>query len=73
MARAWHLTSRPQGTPTNENFELRDVELPPVAPNSDPVCIVSVPSRSTVAPDAMYSVPLLPTVSVVAVSSSVWL
>ena len=28
MARAWHLKSRPQGLPTNENFELRDIELP---------------------------------------------
>jgi NADPH-dependent curcumin reductase CurA len=31
MARAWHLTSRPQGTPTPENFELRKIELPPLA------------------------------------------
>ena len=31
MARAWHLTSRPQGTPTPENFELREIELPPLA------------------------------------------
>ena len=30
MARAWHLTSRPQGLPTHDNFELRDVELPPL-------------------------------------------
>ena len=28
MARAWHLTSRPEGTPTPENFALRDYELP---------------------------------------------
>ena len=28
MARAWHLTSRPQGMPTKENFELRDIALP---------------------------------------------
>jgi len=31
MARAWHLKSRPQGMPTDENFELKDVELPPLA------------------------------------------
>src|SRR5881398_339718 len=30
MARAWHLTSRPQGLPTHDNFELRDMELPPL-------------------------------------------
>jgi len=30
MARAWHLKSRPDGTPTPENFELKDIELPPV-------------------------------------------
>jgi NADPH-dependent curcumin reductase CurA len=30
MARAWHLTSRPQGLPTHDNFELRDIELPPL-------------------------------------------
>src|SRR3954465_5134214 len=28
MARAWHLTSRPQGLPTHDNFELRELELP---------------------------------------------
>jgi hypothetical protein len=28
MARAWHLKSRPDGTPTPENFELKDIELP---------------------------------------------
>lgn len=28
MARAWHLKSRPKGTPTTENFELREIELP---------------------------------------------
>jgi NADPH-dependent curcumin reductase CurA len=28
MARACHLTSRPQGMPTHENFLLKDVELP---------------------------------------------
>src|SRR5262249_55291204 len=31
MARAWHLKSRPSGMPTHENFELKDIELPPVA------------------------------------------
>ena len=30
MARAWHLTTRPEGTPTSDNFELREIELPPV-------------------------------------------
>jgi NADPH-dependent curcumin reductase CurA len=30
MARAWHLKSRPQGMPTPDNFELKDVALPPV-------------------------------------------
>ena len=30
MARAWHLTSRPQGLPTQDNFELRDIALPPL-------------------------------------------
>ena len=30
MARAWHLTSRPQGMPTADNFELKDVALPPL-------------------------------------------
>ena len=30
MPRAWHLTSRPQGLPTAENFELKEVELPPL-------------------------------------------
>jgi hypothetical protein len=28
MARAWHLKSRPNGIPTPENFELREIELP---------------------------------------------
>jgi hypothetical protein len=28
MARAWHLKSRPNGMPTLENFELKDVDLP---------------------------------------------
>ncbi len=31
MARAWHLMSRPQGLPTQENFALKEIELPPVA------------------------------------------
>ena len=26
MARAWHLTSRPSGMPTQDNFELKDIE-----------------------------------------------
>ena len=30
MARAWHLTSRPQGLPTHDNFELREIALPPL-------------------------------------------
>ena len=30
MPRAWHLKSRPQGTPTADNFELKDFELPPL-------------------------------------------
>jgi len=30
MARAWHLKSRPDGTPTHDNFELKDIELPSV-------------------------------------------
>jgi NADPH-dependent curcumin reductase CurA len=30
MARAWHLKSRPSGTPTPENFELKQFELPPL-------------------------------------------
>ena len=28
MARAWHLTSRPSGMPTKENFALKEVDLP---------------------------------------------
>ncbi len=31
MAHAWHLKSRPQGLPTADNFELREIELPPLA------------------------------------------
>ena len=30
MARAWHLKSRPSGLPTHENFELKDIDLPPL-------------------------------------------
>jgi NADPH-dependent curcumin reductase CurA len=30
MARAWHLKSRPSGTPTRDNFELKEFELPPL-------------------------------------------
>ena len=30
MARAWHLMSRPQGTPAHENFALKDINLPPL-------------------------------------------
>jgi NADPH-dependent curcumin reductase CurA len=28
MARAWHLVNRPQGMPTQQDFELREIELP---------------------------------------------
>ena len=28
MARAWHLMSRPQGLPKEENFALKEIELP---------------------------------------------
>jgi NADPH-dependent curcumin reductase CurA len=31
MPRAWHLKSRPQGMPVHDNFELKEIELPPVA------------------------------------------
>jgi len=31
MARAWHLKSRPNGMPTHDNFELKNVELPDLA------------------------------------------
>jgi NADPH-dependent curcumin reductase CurA len=30
MARAWHLKSRPSGMPTHDNFELQQIELPPL-------------------------------------------
>ncbi len=32
MARAWHLMSRPRGLPTNENFALKEIDLPPLGP-----------------------------------------
>ena len=28
MSRAWHLASRPEGLPTADNFDLREVALP---------------------------------------------
>ena len=31
MPRAWHLKGRPQGMPVHDNFELKEIELPPVA------------------------------------------
>jgi len=31
MPRAWHLKSRPSGTPTQDNFELKEIDLPPLA------------------------------------------
>ena len=31
MARAWHLMSRPQGLPTDENFALKEIALPPLS------------------------------------------
>ena len=30
MARAWHLVNRPQGLPKDDDFDLREVELPPL-------------------------------------------
>jgi NADPH-dependent curcumin reductase CurA len=30
LARAWHLTSRPDGMPNHDNFELKSIDLPPV-------------------------------------------
>jgi len=30
MPRAWHLTSRPSGLPTHDNFALEDIDLPPL-------------------------------------------
>ena len=32
MPRAWHLKSRPHGLPTLDNFELKEIELPPLGP-----------------------------------------
>ena len=32
MARAWHLTSRPRGMPTHDDFALREVGLPGLGP-----------------------------------------
>ena len=31
MPQAWHLKSRPHGMPTADNFELKDIDLPPLA------------------------------------------
>jgi NADPH-dependent curcumin reductase CurA len=31
MARAWHLKSRPEALPTSDNFELKEIKLPPLA------------------------------------------
>ena len=31
MPRAWHLMNRPQGVPTAENFEMKEIALPPLA------------------------------------------
>jgi hypothetical protein len=31
MPRAWHLKSRPNGIPTPDNFELKEVDLPPLS------------------------------------------
>ena len=31
MSRAWHLKSRPSGMPTKDNFELKEVDLPPLS------------------------------------------
>ena len=31
MPRAWHLMNRPQGIPTAENFEMKEIALPPLA------------------------------------------
>ena len=30
MPRAWHLTSRPHGLPTHDNFALQEIDLPPL-------------------------------------------
>lgn len=34
MPRAWHLTSRPEGLPTSDNFALREIELPNIEDGS---------------------------------------
>src|SRR4051812_8098033 len=31
MDRAWHLKSRPEGMPKPQNFELKEIALPPLA------------------------------------------
>ena len=31
MPRAWHLINRPQGLPTDDNFALKEIELPPLS------------------------------------------
>src|SRR5690349_2292234 len=31
MPKAWHLKSRPTGMPTADNFELKHIDLPPLA------------------------------------------
>ena len=36
MARAWHLKSRPQGMPTADNFELRDIDAAAARRRHDP-------------------------------------
>ncbi len=33
MARAWHLMSRPRGLPTQDNFALKEIELPRLGPD----------------------------------------
>lgn len=30
MARAWHLVNRPQGLPTDDDFALKEIDLPPL-------------------------------------------
>ena len=34
MPRAWHLKSRPEGMPTSDNFELREIEPPALEPGT---------------------------------------
>jgi len=38
MARAWHLTSRPQGLPTMDNFALQEFALPPLSDGTVHLC-----------------------------------